>query len=47
MSTQRSLIFARRIIPFILLVPLLLVCTFLVLLGWGKSEAEEFWDAVS
>jgi hypothetical protein len=42
-----ALTIARRLPFAILLWPLLYVCTFLVLLGWGKNAADDFWWSIT
>jgi len=42
-----ALTFARRLPFAIILWPLLYVCTFLILLGWGTAAADDFWDCIT
>lgn len=46
MKTSK-LTYARRLIPFFLLWGLLYVCTFIVLVGWGREQSQDFWDTVA
>lgn len=47
MSKTSLLTIARRLPFAIILWPLLYVCTFLILLGWGKAAADNFWDCIA
>lgn len=44
MSRVSNWTITRRLIPFTLLRYVLFpLCAYLILLGWGKSTAREFW----
>lgn len=44
---MKYLTIARRLPFAILLWPLLCLCTALIMFGWGKQDAKEFWQAIT
>lgn len=46
MNRASNLTIARRLIPYALLRYILIpLCTFLILIGWNRYQAQAFWDA--
>lgn len=44
---RKTLGFLRRLLVCIPLWPLLLVCTYLILVGFGKDAADDFWASIT